>query len=89
LTLNLLAMLMGYYLARNAQLPASQCRSITLEVGIQNSALAFALSAGLLESINIAIPAILYSMLVYFTGLIVIVRGRLEPAASTVPAMPC
>jgi BASS family bile acid:Na+ symporter len=87
LTLNLLAMLLGYYMARNAKLPASQCRSITLEVGIQNAALAFALTAGLLESINVAIPAILYSILVYFTGLIVVVRGRLEPTATTIPAM--
>ena len=86
LTLNLLAMLLGYYMARNAKLPANQCRSITLEVGIQNAALAFALAAGLLESINVAIPAILYSILVYFTGLLVVVIGRLEPATTTIPA---
>ena len=88
LTLNLLAMLSGYWMATTAKLPGSQCRSITLEVGIQNAALAFALTAGMLNSINVAIPAILYSILVYFTGLLVIAQGRLGPAAEPTPAMP-
>ena len=88
LTLNLLAMLSGYWMATTAKLPGSQCRSITLEVGIQNAALAFALTAGMLNSINVAIPAILYSILVYFTGLLVIAQGRLGPAGEPTPAMP-
>ena len=78
LVLNLLAMLLGYASARAARLPPAQQRTITLEVGIQNGALAFALAAGLLDSLAVAIPAILYSILVYFTGLIVVVLGRQE-----------
>lgn len=76
--LNVVAMIIGYGIALVASLPRTQRRTITLEVGIQNGALAFALAAGLLDSITVAIPAILYSILVYFTGAVVIVQGRLD-----------
>lgn len=76
LVLNVAAMLIGYALAAGARLSRPQRRTITLEVGIQNGALAFALAAGLLDSVAVAIPAILYSILVYFTGAVVIVDGR-------------
>ena len=79
LVLNLVAMLLGYWMAAGAQLSRPQRRTITLEVGIQNGALAFALAAGLLDSVAVAIPAILYSILVYFTGAMVIADGRLRP----------
>jgi BASS family bile acid:Na+ symporter len=79
LVLNVVAMLIGYSVAAGAQLSRPQRRTITLEVGIQNGALAFALAAGLLESVAVAIPAILYSILVYFTGAVVIADGRLRP----------
>jgi len=79
LVLNLVAMLLGYWMAAGARLSRPQRRTITLEVGIQNGALAFALAAGLLDSVAVAIPAILYSILVYFTGAMVIADGRLRP----------
>jgi len=50
---------------------------IMLAMGL--GALAFALAAGLLDSVAVAIPAILYSILVYFTGAVVIADGRLRP----------
>ena len=78
LALNVVAMVIGYWMAVGAKLPKTQRRTITLEVGIQNGALAFALAAGLLDSISVAIPAILYSILVYFTGAVVIAQGRLD-----------
>lgn len=76
LILNLLAMAVGWLVARQLRLPKPQRRTIALEVGIQNGALAFALAAGLLSSVSVAIPAILYSILVYFTGLLVVFAGR-------------
>lgn len=79
LALNVVAMAIGYAMASSARLPRPQRRTITLEVGIQNGALAFALAAGLLDSVAVAIPAILYSILVYFTGAFVIADGRLRP----------
>lgn len=74
--LNLAAMAVGWIVARQLRLPGTQRRTIALEVGIQNGALAFALAAGLLSSVSVAIPAILYSILVYFTGLLVVFAGR-------------
>lgn len=79
LLLNVVAMLIGYGMAHAARLSRPQRRTITLEVGIQNGALAFALAAGLLDSVLVAIPAILYSILVYFTGTAVIADGRIRP----------
>jgi BASS family bile acid:Na+ symporter len=79
LVLNVVAMLIGYAMAAGARLSRPQQRTITLEVGIQNGALAFALAASLLESVAVAIPAILYSILVYFTGAVVIAAGRFRP----------
>jgi BASS family bile acid:Na+ symporter len=79
LVLNVTAMLVGYGMAALARLSRPQRRTMTLEVGIQNGALAFALAAGLLDSVAVAIPAILYSILVYFTGTVVIADGRLRP----------
>jgi BASS family bile acid:Na+ symporter len=76
LALNVGALLVGYGMASLARLSRPQRRTITLEVGIQNGALAFALAAGLLDSVTVAIPAILYSILVYFTGAVVIADGR-------------
>ncbi len=80
LILNLAAMAVGWLVARQLRLPGAQRRTIALEVGIQNGALAFALAAGLLSSVSVAIPAILYSILVYFTGLLVVAAGRREIA---------
>ena len=77
--LNVIAMVLGYWLAAGAGLARPQRRTITLEVGVQNGALAFALAAGLLESAAVAIPAILHSILIYFTGLVVIADGRFRP----------
>jgi predicted Na+-dependent transporter len=81
LLLNVVAMLVGNGngIAHAARLSRPQRRTITLEVGIQNGTLAFALAAGLLESVLVAIPAILYSILVYFTGTAVIADGRIRP----------
>ncbi|MGB5810733.1 MAG: bile acid:sodium symporter family protein [Polyangiales bacterium] len=88
LVLNVTAMVIGYGIAIATGLPAPQRRTVTLEVGIQNGALAFALAAGLLDSIVVAIPAILYSLLVYVTGAFVIVLGRLDTSESTATIRP-
>lgn len=49
--------------ARLARLNVAQSRSIVVEIGVQNSALALVI-ASLLGSVDMAIPAILYSVLV-------------------------
>ncbi len=70
LTLNLAAMAMGYLIARLARLHPSDSTAITVEVGIQNGALAIAIASAptLLNQPNLAIPAAIYSLLMFATG---------------------
>lgn len=82
LALNLSAMLGGAALARLVRLPSPQQRSLALEVGIQNAALAVQLAVMLDPNWTTAFPAIVYSLLVYVTGLMVIVSGRRAPPHS-------
>ncbi len=76
-TLNVTGMLMGWWLARAAALPLAQRLTITLEVGIQNGTLAFALGLALMNGDPAVLPPVfLYSLLVYFTGAVLVVIGR-------------
>ena len=75
--LNVSGMLVGWGLARAAGLPLPQQLTIALEVGIQNATLAFALGLVLLRGDLALLPPIfLYSLLVYFTGALLVVAGR-------------
>ncbi|MCS5693987.1 bile acid:sodium symporter family protein [Cyanobium sp. FGCU-6] len=74
--LNLLAMLTGLLAARLFQLPLAQQICVAIEVGIQNGTLAIAITAGLLKNPDMAIPAAVYSLLMYATGLGAIAVGR-------------
>jgi BASS family bile acid:Na+ symporter len=49
---------------------------ITIEVGLQNGTLGIAITAGLLNNPDMAIPAAIYSLLMYVTGLLAIGYGR-------------
>ncbi len=76
LLLNAGTMLAGFALARLVSLPPGQVLAIVLEIGVQNSALAVAITLGLLNSLEMAVPAIVYSLLVYVTAGMVVVIGR-------------
>ncbi len=52
-----------------------------MEVGIQNGTLAIALTAGLLQRPELAIPAAIYSLMMYATGGLAIYLGRREATA--------
>ena len=71
-TLNLSTMLLGFVLAMLFRLNANQSTSITIEVGIQNSALAMMVATTLLNSPEMAIPAAVYSLVMYASGLVII-----------------
>ena len=51
----------GYLVARLLRLPEDQRKSIAIEVGIQNGALAIVVATALLDNQAMAIPAIVYS----------------------------
>ena len=74
--LNLLAMLTGFLAGKVFRLSPAQQISIAIEVGIQNGTLAIAITAGLLNNPDMAVPAAVYSLFMYFTGFGAILYGR-------------
>jgi BASS family bile acid:Na+ symporter len=74
--LNGLAMGGGWLLAKLLRLPLPQQICLAVEVGIQNGTLAIALTAGLLQRPALAIPAAVYSLVMYVTGGLAIYLGR-------------
>ncbi len=70
LTLNLGTMALGYLIARLAKLDQPSTTAITVEVGIQNGTLAIAIASAptLLNQPVFAIPAAVYSLLMFATG---------------------
>jgi len=74
--LNLLATLTGFLTAKLFRLPLPQQICCAVEVGIQNGTLAIAITAGLLNNPDMAVPAAVYSLLMYVTGFGAILYGR-------------
>lgn len=74
--LNFLAMLTGFLAGKLFRLPLPQQVCIAIEVGIQNGTLAIAITAGLLNNPDMAVPAAIYSLLMYATGCGAIFYGR-------------
>ncbi len=70
LALNLVAMALGYWIATLARLDQPTSTAITVEVGIQNGTLAIALASAptFLNQPTLAIPAAIYSLLMFVTG---------------------
>lgn len=70
LALNVVTMALGYGIARLVQLKQKSAVAITCEVGIQNGTLAIAVASAptLLNNPTMAIPAAIYSLLMFATG---------------------
>lgn len=68
LILNVACMVMGYGLAKIAQLNEAQSKAIGIEVGFQNGTLAILIALTLLENTEMAIAATCYSILMFMTG---------------------
>jgi BASS family bile acid:Na+ symporter len=69
-------MLSGFLVGKLCGLPVAQQVCIAIEVGIQNGTLAIAITAGLLGNADMAVPAAVYSLLMYVTGFGAILYGR-------------
>jgi BASS family bile acid:Na+ symporter len=85
--LNLLATLSGFLAAKLFRLPLAQQICVAIEVGIQNGTLAIAITAGLLNNPDMAVPAAVYSLLMYITGFGAILYGR--QAMGSVSSLKC
>ena len=71
----------GYGLGRLVRLPRPLCIAIGFEVGIHNSTLALYLALGVLQQFPVALPAALYSVSMYVTGLLFGMWLRHRPLA--------
>lgn len=80
IVLQLLAMALSYLLAHATGLPEAQRITVALEGGIQNATLAVALAWLLSHELAVAVPAIVYSVAIYFTAAIWIPIGRARVA---------
>jgi bile acid:Na+ symporter, BASS family len=76
LALNVAAMVAAFGLVRIARLPRGASLAVILEVGIQNATLAVGLALSLSEDPAVLVPPIVYSLLVYLTGGVVVALGR-------------
>lgn len=70
LLFNLLSLAIGYGVPRLLRLPQRQAVAIGMEIGIHNGtlAIALALSPSLLNNATMAIPAAIYSFIMFFTA---------------------
>ncbi len=71
LVLNMATMTLGFAIATLAKLGEKRARAITVEVGIQNGTLAIAIASSptLLNNPTMAVPAAIYSLLMFVTGI--------------------
>ena len=76
ITMNLLTMGLGFGLAKLFGLPAPQVVTITYEVGVQNLALAFAITFNILQNPALAVAALIYAAIMPATALIFIRFAR-------------
>ena len=83
MALNAGTMVLGGALAALAGLRRQQTITVILEVGVQNSVLAVGIGMTVLGDVAYAVPAIVYSLLVYATAGLFLVGARLTaPTAS-------
>ena len=68
LLLNIVAMLLGFQLAKLAKLNAAQSTTIGFEVGLQNGTLALLVAGSIIGNEVMMIPIATYSIIMFFSG---------------------
>lgn len=76
ISLNILAMALGYSAARLTSQTPERVKSITVEVGIQNGTLGIMVAASMLENMLMVIPAAIYSLVMFGSAGLVILLGN-------------
>jgi bile acid:Na+ symporter, BASS family len=85
LALNLATMLMGFYAGKVMKLNFAQSVTISIEAGIQNGTLAIAIASGMLGSTKMAIAPAVYSLIMFVTGIAIIVYSQRNVAGKSAP----
>jgi BASS family bile acid:Na+ symporter len=65
---NLLSLLAGYYVSRAAGMDKPLATAISFEIGVHNSTLAIYVALSVLGSLQLALPAAVYSVCMYLTA---------------------
>lgn len=68
LLFNIVSMSTGYFISRWFKLPEKQSISIAMEIGIHNGTLAIFIALNALQNSAMAIPAAVYSLMMFFTA---------------------
>lgn len=68
LAFNLLSMASGYLVPRLLQLPKRQATAIAMEIGVHNTALAIYVALNVLDQDIMAVPAAVYSLIMFATA---------------------
>ena len=76
LVLNVFMMFVGYISAKLFKLDERQRKTIVIEIGVQNSTLAFVIAGTILANPTFALPAAIYSLIMYLTTGSMIAFGR-------------
>jgi len=76
LLLNFLAMALGFFVARINKLPFADQYTISIEVGLHNTALALLISGTILNITAMEKPAIVYAMFSFFTAVIFVLAVK-------------
>jgi BASS family bile acid:Na+ symporter len=64
---NVLTMFVGFYVAKSMAIDHDGCYTISVEMGLQNSALAIFIATQILESSEISLVAVIYSSFTFFS----------------------
>ena len=76
LTLNVLMMLVGYYVAKSFATGIPQMRCIALECGLQNGTLAVFVSTQLFDEMVYMVPTAAYALIMFITSIIFVFKIR-------------
>lgn len=68
LLFNIVSMCTGYFISKWFKLPEKQSISIAMEIGIHNGTLAIFIALNALQNSAMAIPAAVYSLMMFFTA---------------------
>jgi BASS family bile acid:Na+ symporter len=68
LAFNVASLAIGYVVPRLARLPRPQAIAISLEIGMHNAALAIVVALSVLRDSEIAMPAVVYGVIMFATG---------------------
>jgi BASS family bile acid:Na+ symporter len=81
LAINLVMLLIGLGLSLLARVPLRQAATVAIESSVQNSTLAIVISSTILMNDTMMLPAAVYGILMYFTGILfVLITRRFMPA---------